>query len=124
MGLPDEDPVRVTVPQIIASFRCAASVARCSSVLLGLIEKILLFEEIAGRVAGEGELRENGYFRSGFRGTLGEGEDALGVAIEVADGGVGLREGNFHARTLLYDAGAGRRLEAFFGPRMTPPHTG
>ena len=96
MGFPEEDPVRVTVPQMMAMLRSAVSAARRSQPLLGLVKKILFFQKIARRISGERQLRKNGDIGPGLSGALGEGENALGVAIEIADGAVGLREGDSH----------------------------
>jgi len=63
---------------------------------LGLIEKILFFEEIAGRVAGECEFGKDGHFRACCRCAAGECEDSVGVPIQIADGGVCLRKGDLH----------------------------
>lgn len=74
-------------------------------VLLGLVEKIFLFEEIARRVAGEREFGKDGDIGAGFGCAACEGADALGIAIEIADGGVGLREGDSHAVNTIVRCG-------------------
>ena len=53
-------------------------------------------DEILRRVAADAEFREDGDVGAGGVSLAGHGEDAGGVAVEVADGGVELGEGDFH----------------------------
>ena len=95
-------PVRVTVPQMMLTSRVAASAAKRIEMLLGAIQKAFLFEQIARRVAGERQFREDHHVRARLSGPPGKAQDALAIAAKVADGGVGLRQGDFHGVVLFY----------------------
>ena len=71
---------------------CAASAMR-SSWASGIEEELALEEEVLRRVAGEGQLREGDEVGLLFPGLIDEHKHPLGVALQVADGGVHLAEG-------------------------------
>ena len=50
-------------------------------------------EQVLGRVAGDGQLREGDDVGAEVAGAVGVVDDLVGVALEVADGGVDLGEG-------------------------------
>ncbi len=55
------------------------------------------FEEIEGQIAADAKFGEHGQFSAASLGLVGEGEDARGIAFEIAYGGIKLRESYFHA---------------------------
>ena len=63
----------------------------------GVGEEVLLEQQVLGRVAGEGELGEQHQLGARVAGRAHSRADALGVAGDVADGGVHLAEGEAHA---------------------------
>ncbi len=63
--------------------------------------KSRLFNEIARRIAGDGELGKDDQFGVSRRGVLRETNHQGDVAREVADGGIDLPEGNPHQYLIL-----------------------
>ena len=61
-------------------------------------QEVRLQQQVLRRVAGDRQLREEDDLRAGGRGALQVVEDQPLVALEVADDGVDLREGDPHAR--------------------------
>ena len=78
-------------------FSGAASAARRSRCCSVPIEEAFFFEQIARRIAGERKLRENHHVRAGFSRSPRERQDAFGVAAKIADGAVGLCQGDLHS---------------------------
>ena len=61
-------------------------------------------EEVLRRIAGDGELREEDEVGAARPGLLEPGEDAVAVAVEVADDRVDLGESETHAPILAVSA--------------------
>ena len=58
----------------------------------GRVEEAVLQQQVLGRVAGQRQLGEHDELGAGVAGALGPVGDLGRVAVEVADGGVRLRE--------------------------------
>ena len=71
-------------------------------------EEVLLEQQILGRVAGERELGKQDELGAGIARGADPRADALGVAFDVADGGVHLAQGEAHARIVSAPANATR----------------
>ena len=63
-----------------------------------LRDELFLEEQIAGRIAGDAEFGADDHVSAGVDAAAVRGEDSGLVAGEVADGGVQLGQGDFHAR--------------------------
>ncbi len=64
--------------------------------LAGVREEVLLEQQVLGRVSGQRQLGEHDQLRAGLAGLTQACGDLLGVARDVADGGVQLAEGEAH----------------------------
>jgi len=75
----------------------------------GLLDERVVVKEIARRVTGDDELRKDDELGAAARGRRRGGDDAIGVACEVADSGVDLGETDPHTTS---DATASSRFSA------------
>ena len=96
IGFPDDEPVRVTVPQTIDEPEIGGLGGQAFEMLLDALEEAFLLEQVARRVAGDGEFGEDDDVGARFSRAAGEGLDFAGVAVQVADGGIDLCERDLH----------------------------
>src|SRR6185295_11858032 len=61
-----------------------------------LLDEVGAFEEVAGRVAGEAELREDDQLGAELAGAADVLQDLVDVALNIPDRGVDLCGGDFH----------------------------
>src|SRR5690242_15999538 len=76
--------------------------------LLDAIEEGLLFQQIARWITGQGKLGERNHLGTRGGGPMGEGEDLLSIAAQVADGSIRLCEGNLHGEITIVPGDGGR----------------
>src|SRR5690349_17696444 len=76
--------------------------------LLGAIEEGLLFQQIARWITGQGKLGERNHLGTRGGGPVGEGEDLLSIAAQVADSRIRLCEGNLHGEATIVPGDGGR----------------
>ncbi len=64
--------------------------------LLGAVEKALLFDQVAGRITVDGEFGENSQLRAAFGGLARRAQDQRGVSLKISDCGIDLRQRDPH----------------------------
>src|SRR5438128_454567 len=60
-----------------------------------------LLDQVARRVSGDGELREDDQFRTGIAGAGGKGDHLPDVSVEVAYGRIDLSQRQFHLGSII-----------------------
>src|SRR5437588_7220618 len=80
--------------------------------LLDAIEEGLLFQQIARWITGQGKVGERNHLGTRGGGPVGEGEDLLSIAAQVADSRIRLCEGNLHGEATIVPGDGGRVVYA------------